>query len=130
MKDNAKNSIVFYSTLNVCSYDRHDFDNVCGNPDELASLLAKLVKGEYEIVGWSDEYDDADYDADVFNDWDDEVKETMEWTDEELVEQTKMYAKMTGHPNFGTWIKTHWAIAVPMSADELKAKVNGLHEKK
>ena len=78
-------------------YHRHQFDT--SNDNEIVETLSE-VKDKIKIVRTDK---DVEYEADLFNDWDDYVED---WLIQELQEVSKE------HNLDEEFIKAHWCIAV------------------
>lgn len=86
-------------------WERHTFEDMTSN--EIIDFVKERGTDDVKFVKWGDvtdwDWSDANYDADLFNDWDDTEDEDVENECRELCEYLKLDKKT---------VKDHWCYPV------------------
>lgn len=118
-------TLAFYSVDNNCGFERHDFDlDVC-DPKAICVQLAELCEDELDLFEYSGTLEAALEDADILNDWDDQVRDATGWSDDWYNTELETWAKITNQSKegFEFWIKQHWCVPINLSIEEVRKLV-------
>lgn len=118
-------TLAFYAVYNDCGFERHDFDLDVYDPNELCRQLAMLSEDELDLFEYSGTFHAALEDADILNDWDDQVMEATGWDDDWYNTECETWAKITNQSKegFEFWIKQHWCIPVNLPIEEVRKQI-------
>lgn len=98
-------------------WERHIFDNMTSN--EIINFVKERGVEDVRFVEWGDitdwDWSEANYDADLFNDWDDTEDEDVEKECRELCKHLKLDKKM---------VKGHWCYPVTKNMVDVILKTN------
>ena len=98
-------------------WGRHTFETMTSN--SIIDFVKKNGVEEVKFVHWGDisdwDFSDANYDTDLFNDWDDTEDEDVEKECREMCEYLKLDEKM---------VKDHWCYPVTKNMMDTILKTN------
>ncbi len=98
-------------------WERHTFEDMTSN--EIIDFVKKHGTDNVKFAKWGDvtdwDWSDANYDADLFNDWDDTEDEDVEKECRELCKHLKLDKKM---------VKEHWCYPVTKNMVDVILKTN------